>query len=159
MSKRFGLFKTNMKGLMIIACMAPFLFSCERNEIPSTYDLTGTWKVVSFNNNITNKKIIKTLDNTHPCDYADNVISFTKSDSTSGKISGTIVPNAFSGDFEIDLNGGIVISNFISTMIVEPEWGDLFRSIVDAESYEVRDSSLEIFYNQKQNSISLLKTK
>jgi hypothetical protein len=159
MSKRFGLFKTNMQGLMIIACMAPFLFSCERNEIPSTYDLRGTWKVVSFNNNITNKKIVKTLENTYPCDYADNMISFTKAELKSGTISGTIIPNSFSGDFEIDIEGGIVINNFISTLIVEPEWGALFRSIIDAESYEVRDNSLEIFYNQKQNSISLLKTK
>ena len=67
------------------------------------------------------------------------------------------ITNSFSGNFMIDPKGAIKISNIMQTEINEPEWGRLFDSIGEAETYEVRNGRLVIFYNQRKNSITLEK--
>lgn len=126
--------------------------------ISVSYDLTGNWKVVSFENYATSTKITKTKDNTWTqFNNGDITVNFTKSDLTEGIISGRKVTNSFSGNYKIASNGVIVISNVIQTEINEPVWGRLFDSIVDAETYEIRNDQLIIFYNHKKNSITLEK--
>jgi hypothetical protein len=121
--------------------------------------LIGNWKVVSFDDNVNLTQVFKSSTNTWPdFNNGDNTVNFSKSSSTSGEISGINVTNSFTGNFEISSGNKIVIKEGIWTLINEPEWGTLFRSIGLAESYELTGNNLIIFYNQKKNSISLIKT-
>ena len=137
-----------------------FIDSCEKDKIedPLTSELTGSWKVISFEDYETSTKITKTIDNTWPQFFnLDNTVSFIMSNSTSGVIEGFNVTNSFHGNYVIDQKGMILINNVIWTERGEPEWGYLFHSIEEAESYEIRSDQLIIFYNQKKNSITLQK--
>jgi hypothetical protein len=141
---------------MILLVSVPlFINACDKSEDVITYDLTGDWKVISFENYDSSTKITKTEDNTWTqFNNGDVTVNFTKSDSTGGIISGRKVTNSFSGNYKIDSNGKITISNVIQTLINEPEWGSIFDSIVKAETYEIRNDQLIIFYNKRKNSIT-----
>jgi hypothetical protein len=145
-----------------------FINSCEKDMIEHplasdlngkvvTSDLAGSWKVISFDDYETSTKIIKTIDNTWQCCNGENTVSFIMSNSTSGTIEGFNVTNSFHGNFAIDQKGRIFIYSVIWTERGEPEWGYLFHSLEEAETYEIRGGQLIIFYNQKKNSITLQK--
>ncbi len=98
----------------------------------------------------------KTSENTWTqYNNGDITVSFTNSSLSNGVASGKNVTNSFSSDYVIDTKGGIVISNGIWTEINEPEWGRLFHAIELAETFEIKNGQLVIFYNQKNNSIIL----
>lgn len=146
---------TNFTKAISLIIITFLICGCDKDEEVLTYELTGDWKVISFEDYTTSTKITKTEDNTWTqFNAGDNTVSFIKSDSTSGIISGRNVTNSFSGNYMIDLKGGIVISGGIWTMINEPEWGRLFHSIINAETYEIRNGRLIIYYNHKKNSIT-----
>lgn len=141
--------------MILFAIVAIFINACDKDEDVITYDLTGNWKVISFENYETSTKVTKTKDNTWTqFNNGDNTVSFVASNSTSGVISGRNVTNSFSADYTIDQNGKISLSGGIWTMINEPEWGRLFHSFSAAESYEIRNGYLIIFCNEKKNSIT-----
>jgi len=147
--------------VFLVVIVTLFINSCEKdkNEKPITSDLTGSWKVISFEDCATLSKITKTIDNTWPqYNNGDITVDFVMSTLTSGNIGGHNVTNSFHGDFTIDQKGRIFIYNVIWTEIGEPEWGDLFHSIEEAESYEIKGSQLIIFYNQKKNGITFQKS-
>lgn len=142
--------------MIFLAIVATFINACDKDEDVITYDLTGNWKVISFNNYESSTTITKTEDNTWTqFNNGDITVSFEAFDLTSGKISGINVTNSFLGDYTVDSKGAILINNVIWTEINEPEWGRLFHSIVNAETFELRNESLRIFYNDKKNSITL----
>ena len=144
--------------MILFAIVAVFINACDKDEDVIKYDLTGNWKVISFENYETSTVNTKTEENTwSQFNNGDVTVSFTKTDLTSGEISGIKVTNSFSGDYTIDNKGAITISNLFQTLINEPEWGRLFGSIRNAESYEVLDNRLIIYYNQKKNNIILEK--
>tara|TARA_R110002050_G_scaffold6852_1_gene27583 strand:+ start:264 stop:725 length:462 start_codon:yes stop_codon:yes gene_type:complete len=144
-----------LQRIAFIAIVAFCINACDKDEIDVKYDIIGDWKVVSYK---TSTVITKTEENTwSQFNNGDVTVSFTESDLTSGNISGIKVTNSFFGDYTIDNKGAITISNLIQTEINEPEWGKLFDSIRNAESYEVRDNRLIIYYNQKKNNITLEK--
>jgi len=146
-------FVTKMISLAIVAI---FVNACDKDEDIITYDLTGNWKVISFEDYESSTIITKTEDNTWTqFNNGDITVSFDKTGLTSGIISGRNVTNSFSGDYTVDSKGAISINNVIWTEISEPEWGRLFHSIVNADTFEPRNGSLRIFYNNKKNSITL----
>jgi hypothetical protein len=143
---------------VLFFCTLFLLNSCTKSENLIPPDLIGNWKVVSFDDNVNLTKVFKSSINTWPdFNNGDNTVNFSKSSSTSGEINGINVTNSFTGNFEISSGNKIVIKDGIWTLINEPEWGTLFRSIALAESYELTGNNLIIFYNQKKNSISLIK--
>ncbi|MBN2635838.1 MAG: META domain-containing protein [Prolixibacteraceae bacterium] len=144
-----------LSKIVLIAIVALCINACDKDEIDVKYDITGDWKVVSYK---TSTVITKTEENTwSQFNNGDVTLNFTETDLTSGNISGIKVTNSFSGDYTIDNKGAITISNLFQTMINEPEWGRLFDSIRNVESYEVLDNRLIIYYNQKKNNITLEK--
>ena len=144
-----------LSKIVLVAIVAFCINACDKDEIEVKYDITGDWKVVSYK---TSSVITKTEENTwSQFNNGDVTVSFTATDSTNGVISGRKVTNSFSGDYTIGNNGAITISNLLQTLINEPEWGRLFDSIRSAESYEVRDNRLIIYYNHKKNNITLEK--
>jgi len=142
--------------MILSAIVAIFINACDKDEDVIKYDLTGNWKVISFENYETSTKVTKTKDNTWTqFNNGDNTVSFIASNPTSGVISGRNVTNTFSMDYTIDQNGKISLSGGgIWTMINEPEWGSLFHSFSAAESYEIRNGYLILFCNEKKNSIT-----
>ena len=129
-----------------------------KNEDSGTAEIEGTWKVISFEDYANDSVIYKTNDNTWTqYNQGDNTISFVLNASTNGGLSGVNVTNTFSGDFLIDEAGHIYITNVEWTKINEPYWAALMRNIEDAESFEIEDGILIIFYNAGQNSITLEK--
>ena len=134
-----------------------FITACNKDESAISSDLAGNWKVISFEDYENSTKVTKTNDNTWPqINNGDNTLNFTPSNATSGIGSGRAVTNSFSFDYKIDKKGKISLNGVgITTMMGEPEWGSLFHSISEAESYEIRNGYLIIFYNKKKNSITL----
>lgn len=146
----------NLIKVLLLVITTLFINGCDKDEEIVTYDLTGDWKVISFENYLTSTKITKSEDNTWTqFNAGDNTISFIKSNSTNGVIYGINVTNSFSANYTIDQKGKIDINDGIWTMINEPEWGKLFHSIVNAETYEIKSGRLIIFHNQKRNSMTL----
>lgn len=142
--------------LIIIAVL--FIHACSKDEIEVQYDITGNWKVISFENYETSTVITKTDENTwSQFNDGDVTVNFTETDLTSGKISGVKVTNSFSGDYTIDNKGTITISVLYQTFINEPEWGILFDSISNTESYEITGNRMIMYDNQRKNSITLEK--
>ena len=141
--------------MVLLALVALFVNACDKEEDLVTYDLKGDWKLISFEDYDASTKITKTEEITWTnFNNGDVTVNFTPSDSTGGIISGIKVTNSFYGHYTIDLKGKITISNVIQTFINEPKWGRLFDSILKAETYEIRNDQLIIFYNQRKNSIT-----
>jgi hypothetical protein len=141
--------------MVLIAITAFCLSACGKDKIDVVYDITGDWKVASYK---TSTVITKTEKNTwNQFNNGDVTVSFTETDITSGEISGIKVTNSFKGEYTIRNNGEISISNLGQTLINEPEWGRLFDSISNAESYEIKNNHLIIYYNQRKNNITLEK--
>ena len=148
-----------LTGIILFVIILILNNACDKDENINTVGLTGNWKVISFENYETSIKITKTEDNTwSQINNGDILVKFDKPEETSGVISGRNVTNSFSGTYTIDSLGTMTVKDVIWTEINEPEWGRLFHSIVDAESYELKNGNLIIFYNNKKNSITLEKT-
>jgi len=141
---------------MILLAIVTIAFSaCNKNETNRDYNINGDWKVSAFVNYETSEVITKTEDNTwSQFNNGDITVSFIRNSSVGGTISGRRVTNSFSGDYSIGQWGTIKISNIIQTMINEPEWGILFDSIEEAETFEVKNGQLVIYYNQGKNAIT-----
>ncbi|MGE5458026.1 MAG: hypothetical protein ACM3RX_06705 [Methanococcaceae archaeon] len=121
--------------------------------------MIGSWKVASFDDNVNSTKIVKTVTNTWlDFNNGDNTMIFSNPTSTGGDVSVRNVTNGFVGKFIIAPDNTIDIKNGPWTDLGEPEWGRLFHSIEYAETYELSRDTLVIFYNQKKNSITLIKT-
>jgi len=150
--------RTTLLNIILLVITTTVLISCNDDENIQTFDFSGDWKVISFIDLKTSEKTTKTEENTWSLlNNGDNTISFTKSDSTKGIVSGKNVTNGFYGEYTTDSNGKILITNVIWTKINEPEWGKLFHSISNAESYEIKNNILTIFYNNKMKCITLEK--
>lgn len=147
---------SSLPEMILLAIVVLFIVACDKEKIDVRHNITGDWRVISFEDHETSTVITKTEENTwSQFNNGDITVSFTETDLTSGVISGIKVTNSFSGDYTIDNKGGITISNLFQTLINEPEWGRLFDSIRDAESYELRNRRLVIHCNQRKSSITL----
>jgi len=129
--------------------------SCSKEENIDNR-LEGNWKVVSFENYQNSTSITKTDENTWmEYNNGDIDVNLEFSYNSGGNISGVNVTNTFFGEFNIDSQKELSITNLNSTEINEPQWGRLFHSIRLAETYEIDSNTLTIFYNNKQNGLVL----
>lgn len=129
--------------------------SCSKEENIDNR-LEGNWKVVSFENYQNSTSITKTDENTWmEYNNGDIDVNLEFSNNSRGNISGVNVTNTFFGEFKIDSQKKLSITNLNSTEINEPKWGRLFHSIRLAETYEMGSNTLTIFYNDKQNGLVL----
>ena len=147
-----------MKRILFLGLLSMiFITACDKNENAASYDLTGNWKVISFEDYENSTKVTKTDENTWPqFNNGDNTLNFTPSNATIGIVSGIGVTNSFTSNYTIDKKGKFSLNGGgIFTMMGEPEWGTLFRSISEVESYEIRNGYLILFYNKKKNSMTL----
>jgi hypothetical protein len=163
--------KTILFPLLIFISSTQLILACNKNditvidneidelvieEVGVSYDLTGDWKVIAFEDYETSIVITKTDSNTWGwSNNGDNTISFNPLTDTSGTVLGKFVTNTFNSNYQIDLQGGIEYNGGVVTLVPEPEWGQLFHSIFEVESYEIINEQLIAYYNQKNNSITL----
>lgn len=139
--------------IVIVAFLAFHISACDQEEI-DIYDLTGEWRVLSYKNSVL--LVTKTEENTwSQYNNGDVTVRFMDTDLTSGEMSGIKVTNSFRGAYEIGDGGAITISDFSQTYEGEPEWGYLFSSITLAESYQVKNNRLIIYFNQEADNIVL----
>jgi hypothetical protein len=125
---------------------------CSSDIDEISYDLTGNWKVIYFLDS--GNKITKTEQNTW-FDYnnGDITANFTEPQNNGkGEVSGIKVTNGYNAQFEIKTNGDISIGTIFQTEINEPEWTELYK-INQAEYYEIKNSHLLIYYNDKKSVI------
>lgn len=150
----------NIYKIILVTMIFCVIGACEKEEANLNYDISGDWKVSSYEDYENFTVITKTSINTwKEFNNGDITVSFIKNDSISGIFTGIKVTNSFSGNYNIGSKGMIHISNIKQTMINEPEWGNLFDSIAKAEMFEVRNDQLRIFYNQRKKSITFEKMK
>lgn len=148
--KHYLSIKTKVSMFLIVFSLIFFHCSNDNNEI--NYDLTGNWKVVYFLDN--ENKITKTEQNTWlNYNNGDITASFSEPQSNGkGEVSGIMVTNSYNAQFEIKPNGEISIDKIFQTEINEPEWTKLYK-INLAKYYEIENSKLLIYYNNKKNVI------
>ena len=145
-----------LKQTTLFLAIVLTVMSCSNDELNHDYNIIGNWRVVSFNNNVTSKKITKTSENTWmDFNNGDITLGFLNPDDTKGIVYGRCVTNAFSGYYSIEYKGKIKMENFISTMINEPEWGRLFHVIEYVDEYVIEKDMLIMYYNNKKHSIVL----
>ena len=147
-----ALMKWNIIGLFLSIFL---LHSCSKEEIgPRTIE--GNWIVTSYEDYETATSITKTEENTwSDSNNGDVTVRFSFTKEMEGEISGINVTNIFNGGFLLKSDRRITIGPLITTRVGEPEWAAMFHSITLAESYEVDENRLIIFYNNKKNAIVL----
>jgi hypothetical protein len=132
------------------------LGSCSNDSGDDTisYDLTGNWKVIYFQEGDT--RVFKTDENSWlDINNGDITAEFDQPDQGGmGVISGITVTNSYTGNYEIGENGEITIKSVATTLINEPEWTNLFR-ITSIDSYEVKNARLYLYYSEGSSSIVL----
>jgi len=129
------------------------MINCSNDDNVVNSDLTGNWKVIYFMENDT--KITKEDKNSWPDVYnGDITANFSKPNNNGkGNVSGVTVSNNYNGDYTISDNGEISFTQLTTTEIGEPEWTDLYL-LREVESYEIINSNLILYYNNKKNSIA-----
>jgi hypothetical protein len=84
--------------------------ACEKEEANLNYDISGDWKVSSYEDYENFTVITKTSINTwKEYNNGDITVSFIKNDSISGIFTGIKVTNSFSGNYNIGSKGMIHI--------------------------------------------------
>jgi len=146
--------KTIVNNFIFIVFAIMIFNSCSKKDDAISYDLTGNWKVIYFMEN--GNKITKSDKNTWlDMNNGDITANFAAPDSNGiVRVSGIKVTNHYSGGGTIEENGKMSFGPTFSTKINEPEWTKLFQ-ISAAENFEVRNSQLLIYYNNKKNIIAL----
>jgi hypothetical protein len=144
--------------LLFLVAIFGIISSCSKDDDNLTYDLTGSWKVISFVED-NGQRITKSEQNTWmDINNGDITINFEGIDSNGeGVFTGINVSNGYSGNYVIKESGKITIGPIATTFINHPDWAKLFK-INDAERYEIENSNLIIYRKNNGGSITLVRT-
>ena len=122
------------------------------NDNPSM-TLNGTWKVLSFEDFMTNTTEFKTQENSWGLD-----IIVTFNDHMNPKLfSGKVTTNSATGEFEYVGQRQFKLSRYGTTFVGQPIWADKFSSaIFDGDViFRVNSEKLRIYYDNKTKSVTL----
>jgi hypothetical protein len=139
--------------LMVAACKKDDVtpLTNEFKDDPSITSIAGTWKVISYDDLVTNKQILK--DSANSWGGLDIVLTFD-----SNQITGKKTTNTAYGKFAYQAPREITIQEFGGTEINEPQWGRLFaEAVFKFQEFEVNEQYLRLFYNGRKNSVTLQK--
>ncbi len=141
--------------LILSACCKKDNTTNPFGDDPNITTVAGTWKVLSYDDLVSNTQITKNSTNTWlNVNNGDEMVTF-KDTTNEGIISGVAVTNQVSGSYTITSPRNIKIHSLFTTKINQPEWADLFgENIIKAETFSVNNMRLKIFYNSKKNSIT-----
>ena len=140
--------------------MLPLCWACNDDELgftdnPALQSVAGTWKVISFEDHLADERTYKTEENSRGLDI---ILTFDDS-VTPHTIKGGNTTNSIWGTFENQRPKAIQIEALGSTNVGQPEWGDLFSSVISqgVGKYEINELQLRIYYNDEKNSVTLIK--
>lgn len=149
-----------MNNFKLIKIISAIIFissisSCSKKE--DLAEITGKWKVVSFEDYETSTIITKTKKNTwYDYNNGDIIINFNNSNNSKGNLSGKIVSNSLSAKYKIDKFHNIEIRSNFTTFAGQPKWADIFCDYIKSvEKYEIKKGSLIIYCNNNKNSITM----
>ena len=139
------------------------LFGCEEDDQarffvkddPEISTLNGTWKVISFEDQVTKEITTPTEENSWGLEI---VVTFD--DSTAPySISGKNTSNQIFGEFTYQSERSFKVAQLGSTFVNQPEWGDKFSlAVLDGVmEFKINSSHLRIFYESSQKSMTLEK--
>ena len=139
------------------------LFGCEEDDQtwffvkddPEISTLNGTWKVISFEDQVTKEITTPTEENSWGLE-----IIVTFDDSTAPySLSGKNTSNQIFGEFTYRSERSLEVPQLGSTFANQPEWGDKFSlAVLDGVmEFNINSSHLRIFYENSQKSITLEK--
>lgn len=122
---------------------------------PNTTSLNGTWKVVSYQNLISNAIITKASPESgmsgENVKDRDIIVSLNVHDDTL-HLQGHTVYNTVSGLFQLGNNESINGHSFGGTKIGEPNWGSWFWDAMNsAGAYRLQKNTLIIYYHFQDN--------
>ena len=153
-----------MRNLLLILISLVVVIACDDESVnPASFkddfaiaSLSGTWKVVSYEDYSSNTIITKTDENSW--NGADVIINLN--DKTNPpQIWGVNTTNQISGTYQYDpIIRSIKIPALTSTEVNQPEWGNLFtKGIHQVNTYKINEKQLRLYYNNSNNSITLVK--
>ncbi|AHM59048.1 hypothetical protein D770_03905 [Flammeovirgaceae bacterium 311] len=153
-----------LRTFAFFAALLLLLLSCEEDRLetstfydnPTLNSIAGTWKVVSYEDYKDNTVITKTTENS--MNGAEVIISFNDT-GTPLQFWGVNTTNQISGTYEYSpAERTIQIISLDSSEINQPEWGDRFsEAIHKVRSYKVNEQQLRLYYNNRENSITLVR--
>jgi hypothetical protein len=152
-----------MKGKILFFLILSILLSCRKdkfpiseidnsnrrtnNSLPSLYDLTGNWIVVSYENLEDGSIITKSDENSRGLD-----VEIKFSDDT---FCGFNTTNDIAGHFSHQ-DSTIKIDVYGGSKVGQPKWGNMFSDVVySIESVRRSNSQIRLFYNSHKNCIVL----
>ncbi len=146
----------NMKKLSLaVFCIFIVAQSCEKEKInenfkddPSILTINGKWKVVSYEDFGKGSVTIKNdVDSWNGMD-----VSMTFANDS---ISGQNTTNTVFGEYSLS-GRNIHIITYGGTKIAQPQWGNMFSDVVyRLESFAINEHQLRLYYNDKENSVTL----
>lgn len=137
-----------------------FLSSCGKSDInvqdgfiddSSIKSIEGTWKVVSYQDFVNDTSVNKSDVGS---DSADVIITFDDK-LFKNVLSGTNTANSISGEYRYHNKREIEIKFIVTTLIAEPEWGQMFSAVSSQiKEFKINSQQLRFYYNSQQNSVT-----
>jgi len=130
-----------MKSLLLILSFITQMNSATQEHETLT-TLTGKWTLICYENQSTKERSHR------PKNYSPTQLTFTfTDDGKNGEIKGKTTSNRVTGNYRLEGNS-IKVERFGGTRIGELEWGsDFWGKIKNTSSFEFRNDTLVIFYN------------
>lgn len=152
--------KTVIPGWVVLVLV---LLSCSNEEAdfstfaddPAITAITGTWRVVSYENYPDQAQEFKTQNNSNGLDV---VVSFD--DAAVPKVfSGTNTTNAISAEFNYTGPRSFTVLQFITTEVAQPEWGNKFNEVFRNGdiTFKVNANQLRLYAGDENQSVTLIR--
>jgi hypothetical protein len=120
------------------------------SDDPAVTTITGTWKVIAYEDLVARTRILKDNNNSRGMDV---VLIFNIN-----QINGKNATNTVFGTFSYLTPREVHIESFGGTKVGEPEWGNLFsRAVYDFKDFEINETYLRFYYNDRKNRVTLQK--
>ena len=150
----------NLKNRLLVLLFVG-LTSCssDKLEINSFEDnatittLNGTWKVLSFENYLSNTREFKTQENSRGYDI---IIKFDDTKNPK-ELSGTNTTNTVFGKFDYSTTRKFKVTELGTTQVTQPRWADEFsKAILDNDiAFKINFSGLRVYYENNAKSVTL----
>ncbi|MFH2143745.1 MAG: hypothetical protein ABIJ97_15075 [Bacteroidota bacterium] len=118
----------------------------------SIKSIEGTWKIISYQDFVNDTSVYK---HDIGSDSLDVIISF-EDKMFKNILSGTNTTNSISGEYKYKSKREIKIKFIVTTLISEPEWGQMFSAISSQiKEFKINSAQLRFYYNNQNNSVTL----
>jgi hypothetical protein len=150
-----------MRALIIAAILCLVTSSCSENELndgnsfidnKTIQTVNGTWKLISFEDLMTDKVEFKSETNSWGRDI---IITFDDTINPHN-VSGINTTNSIKGEFEYISYRHINVQNLYTTKVGQPDWGNKFVDAILSGNldFKISNDQLRVYYNNKMSSMT-----